>query len=135
VVAAFPSAGLHGYLRAVADRLGVGIESGQVDLGPPASAYLLVEGRAPSHPDRVLALLWDDRHGWSAAVATGVDEEGIVLGYLGGVRAVAEPMEVELFAAAVRDGWSPTARRPEFAPSNDLYRYAELGNVSETSAG
>jgi hypothetical protein len=119
----------------VADVLGVTIESGTVDPGPPASAYLLVEGRAPSHPDRVLALLWDDRHGWSAAVTTHVDEEGIVLGYLGGVRAVAEPAEVERFAAAVRDGWSPTGPRPEFGPSNDLDRYAPVGNVSETSAG
>ena len=125
---------LWAYLRAVAERLGVGIESCTVDIDPPASAYLAVDGHAPNHPGRDLALLWDERHGWSAAVET-PGEDLRVLGYLGGLRAVADPDEVAGFVAAVRDGWSPSMRPAEFARTDDLDDYLSLGNTGETSPG
>ncbi|UVS81421.1 DUF6292 family protein [Actinokineospora sp. UTMC 2448] len=75
--------GLRGYLAAVGDRLGIGLESCAVDLGPPLSAYLAVDQRLPDHPDRDAALLWDERHGWSVAVETHSGEDLIVVGYLG----------------------------------------------------
>ncbi|TDP97821.1 DUF6292 family protein [Labedaea rhizosphaerae] len=116
-------AALWGYLGAVAEYLGVGIESVTVDLDPPASAYVALDGGAPGHMDGELALLWDERHGWAAAVETGAGDEVNVLGYLGGVHAVADPAEVKRFVDAVRSGWRPTMRPPEFAPTNDLDEY------------
>lgn len=118
-----PPVALWGYLRVVAERLGVGIESVTIDVDPPVSAYIALDGRAPSHTDRDLALLWDEQHGWAVAAEAHAGDELIVLGYLGGVRAVADPAEVERFVAAVVGGWSPGSRPPEFAPTNDLDEY------------
>ena len=118
-----PPTALWGYMGAVAQQLGVGIESVTVDLDPPTSAYIALDGQAPGHPDGELALLWDERHGWAAAVEANGGDEVIVLGYLGGVRAVAEPAEVKRFIDAVRSGWEPPKRPPEFAPTDDLDGY------------
>ena len=121
--AVLPIVALRAYMRAVADRLGVGIESGTVDLDPPVSFYLAIEGRAPSHPDRDLALLWSEQHGWAVAVEAHAGEELMVLGYLGGLSPIAEPAEVEKFVAAVQAGWRPASRPPEFGPTTDLDQY------------
>jgi hypothetical protein len=53
-------------------------------------------------PDRDLALLWDERHGWSAAMETHSGEDLIVLAYLNGEDVLPEPCEVARFLAALR---------------------------------
>lgn len=73
---------LRGYLGAVAQRLGVGLESCTLDLDVPTSAYLAVDQTLPDFPDRDLALLWDEVHGWSAAIETHSGEDLIVVAYL-----------------------------------------------------
>lgn len=73
---------LRDYLAATADRLGVGLESCTVDLDLPTSAYLAVNRRLPEFPDRDLALLWDEVHGWAAAIETHSGEDLIVVSYL-----------------------------------------------------
>lgn len=115
-----PPVGLREYSRAVAEQLGADVESVTVACDPRPFVRIAVEGRAPSEPRRDLALLWDERHGCAAAVA---GEKWNVLGYLGGVRAVAAPAEVERFMTGVLSGWTPTMRPPEFAPTNDLDEY------------
>lgn len=73
---------LRGYLAIVAAELGVGLESCTVDVDLPVSAYLALDQRVAAFPERDVALLWDERHGWSLAVETHSGEDLIVLAYL-----------------------------------------------------
>jgi hypothetical protein len=98
------SAALRDYLRAVSAELGVGLESCTMDLDVPRSAYVALDWRLDRFPDRDLALLWDERHGWSAAIETQSSEDLIVLSYLGGNTVAPSPRAVARFAAAIRAG-------------------------------
>lgn len=89
------------YLREVTDALGVGLESCTVDHDTPVSAYVALDQRLPLHPDRDVALVWDEVHGWAAAVETHSGEDLIVLRYLGGKEIVPPPGRVAAFAAAL----------------------------------
>lgn len=97
------AAGLRDYVALVAAALGVGQESCAIDPCPPASAYIALDARLPSHPQRDLALLWDERHGWSAGVETHSSEDLIVVAYQGG-DLVPPPAAVRAFAEAVVAG-------------------------------
>jgi hypothetical protein len=92
--------GLRGYVGKVAAELGVGFESCAIDATPPAWAYVALDVRVARFPDRELALLWDERHGWSAAVETHSGEDLVVLTYRGG-DLVPGPAAVATFVAAV----------------------------------
>jgi ethanolamine utilization microcompartment shell protein EutL len=70
---------LRGYLATVASGLGVGLESSTLDIDAPVSAYLAVDHKAAAYPERDVALLWDERGGWSIAVETHSGEDLIVL--------------------------------------------------------
>jgi hypothetical protein len=106
------SQALHDYLASVADACGVGPESCTVDLDTPASAYVALDWRLPRFPERDLALLWDERHGWAAAIETHSGEDLIVLSYLGGDTVTPAPHVVAGFVKALRDG-DPDAGRPD----------------------
>ncbi|MFC4852082.1 DUF6292 family protein [Actinophytocola glycyrrhizae] len=75
--------GLHGYVRMVSRALGLRGECSYVQPDRPVSAYLAVDGRLPGHPDRDVALLWDEHRGWSAAVETDSGEELVTVTHLG----------------------------------------------------
>jgi hypothetical protein len=92
--------GLRGYVGKVAAELGVGLESCAIDGNAPAWAYVALDVRVARFPDRELALLWDERQGWSAAVETHSGEDLVVLTYRGG-DVVPGPSEVASFVAAV----------------------------------
>ncbi|WP_408629946.1 DUF6292 family protein [Amycolatopsis aidingensis] len=92
---------LQAYLDAVAAEFGIGRESCTVDLDVPVSAYLALDLRSARFPDRELALLWDERHGWAAAIETHSGEDLIVLDYLGGTEVCPEPGRVARFVTAV----------------------------------
>ena len=70
---------LRGYLATVASGLDVGLESCTLDIDAPVSAYLAVDHKVPAYPERDVALLWDERGGWSIAVETHSGEDLIVL--------------------------------------------------------
>jgi hypothetical protein len=70
---------LREYVTEVARAQGVGPESCMVDATAPASAYLALDGSPPAFPDRELALLWNERDGWSAVLETRCGED-LVLG-------------------------------------------------------
>jgi hypothetical protein len=112
------SRALHGYVDSVANALGVGLESCTVDVDVPASAYAALDWALPGFPDRDLALLWDERHGWSAAVETQSSEDLTVLGYLGGTTVTPPPDAVARFLEDLRaqpdrpGGHKPPALRP-----------------------
>jgi hypothetical protein len=90
---------LRGYVGAVARAVGVGLESCTLDVGTPAAAYIALDWRLTRFPDHDLALVWDEVHGWAAAIedATGAT----ALAYLGG-DVFPEPRAVVRFLAAVR---------------------------------
>ncbi|MFI9011150.1 DUF6292 family protein [Actinosynnema sp. NPDC053489] len=75
--------GLRGYVRLVTEELGLTGECSYVQADGPATAYLALDGRLPGFPDRDVALLWDEAHGWSAAVETHSGEDVIVQAYFG----------------------------------------------------
>ena len=70
---------LRGYLATVARALGVGLESCALDVDTPVSAYLAVDHKIASCPDRDVALVWDEQRGWSIAVETYSGEDLILL--------------------------------------------------------
>lgn len=83
---------LRGYLSIVAAGLGVGLESCTLDIDAPVSAYLAVDYKVAAYPDRDVALLWNERSGWSLAVETHSGEDLIVLADLSSEE-VAPPAE------------------------------------------
>ncbi len=96
--------GLRAYLGEVARALGFGLESCTVDVDVPVSAYLAVDWRLRRYPERDVALLWDEVHGWAVAVEAACGEEMIVLSYLGGDDILPRPHEVVRFLTAQRAG-------------------------------
>ncbi|WP_376775130.1 DUF6292 family protein [Saccharopolyspora phatthalungensis] len=101
---------LRGYLAATAGHLGVGLESCTVDLDLPTSAYLAVNRRLPEFPDRDLALLWDEVHGWAAAIETHSGEDLIVVSYLDTTTATPPPQRVARFLQDLCAGRSGLGR-------------------------
>jgi len=96
---------LRHYVSEVARALGVGPESTMADPATPASAYLALDGRVPGFPDRDLALLWDERHGWSAAVETHSGEDLVIVSYVDPMHGlVPSPRVLARFVAALRAG-------------------------------
>lgn len=92
---------LRSYLRAVGDELGVGLESATIDHDTPVSAYLALDTRLPHCPDRDVALLWDEEHGWAIAKETHSGEDLLVLAYLGGPTITPSPKRVARFVNAL----------------------------------
>ncbi|MEU3624567.1 hypothetical protein BS329_36320 [Amycolatopsis coloradensis] len=91
------------YLAEVTAALGVGLESCTVDHDSPVSAYVALDERLPRHPERDVALLWDEIHGWAVAIETHSGEDLIVLRYLGGNTATPPPGRVARFVKALRE--------------------------------
>lgn len=67
------------------------------DICEPADAYLGLSERFALFPEREAALLWDERHGWSAAVSMLSADGFVMMAYLGG-EVLAEPADVIGFA-------------------------------------
>jgi hypothetical protein len=67
--------GLHGYVRSVCRALGLRGECSYVQADAPVSAYIALDERLCRYPDHDVALLWDEHHGWSAAIETQSGEE------------------------------------------------------------
>jgi len=75
--------GLVRYVRLVSRALGLDGESWYVQAEQPASAYVALEQRFDHFPDRDVALLWDEVHGWSAAIETDGGEDLLTVAYFG----------------------------------------------------
>lgn len=103
-------AALRDYLADVTTALGIGLESCTVDHDIPVSAYIALDDRLPGYPDRDVALLWDEVHGWSAAIETHSTEDLIVIRYLGGTTITPPPAHVARFIAALRENDHHTGR-------------------------
>lgn len=74
---------LRRYTGLVSEALGLTGDTFWVHTESPTTGYIPLDDRAPGFPSRDLALLWDERHGWSAAIETASGEDLIVVSYLG----------------------------------------------------
>ncbi|MCW2687159.1 MAG: hypothetical protein JWR37_2049, partial [Mycobacterium sp.] len=124
---------LLGYLEPVCDAVGVGLESCVLDLDTPVSAYVALDRRLTRFPDRDLALIWDERHGWAVAMEPRSGEDLIVVRYLAGPTATPRPAVVADFAENVVTGAGDTGSTepPTFRPS----RHHESGLMAVTPHG
>ncbi|MCR3718101.1 MULTISPECIES: DUF6292 family protein [Prauserella salsuginis group] len=118
---------LHAYISAVATALApADAAAAQYTCDAsttPAGAYIAVDGSLPGFPDRDVALIWDERHGWGVAIETHCGEDLLMVSYLGGNDPVPEPERVARFARRVLDGAMPGhLDPPEFATLPDLPR-------------
>ena len=75
--------GLRRYVWLVGEALGQHGECSFVHADEPASAYIAVEGELAGYPGRDVALLWDERRGWSMAVETHSGEDLLVVAHFG----------------------------------------------------
>jgi uncharacterized protein DUF6292 len=120
--------GLRGYVDRVAAALGVGPESCAIDPQPPVSAYVALDVRLPHQPERDVALLWDQRHGWSACVETHSGEDLIVVAYHG-PDLLPAPAAIEAFLHALAAG------RPAGRPDPPTPARYELDTLADRLAG
>jgi hypothetical protein len=128
--------GLRRYAALVSDALGQTGDAYWVHAESPATVYVPLDERVPAFPDRDLALLWDERHGWCGAIETASGEDLIVLSYLG-VDILPPPRLVARFTADLVAGNGPGQAAPpafraagvdddlgerlaEYAPAPDL---------------
>lgn len=89
--------GLARYVRLVTKALELRGDCSFVHAGAPANAYIALDGRFPHFPGRDVALLWDEQHGWSAAVETPSGPDMQVVAHLGG-DVLPPPGEVAVWA-------------------------------------
>lgn len=97
---------LHDYLATVAGALGIGMESCALDVDTPVSAYFAVDHKVAAYPDRDVAVLWDERRGWSVAMETHSGEDLILLAELASDTARPPADVVARFVAKVCAGKS-----------------------------
>ncbi|GAB1515195.1 DUF6292 family protein [Actinophytocola sp. KF-1] len=75
--------GLQHYIQQVRLALGLRGECSYTQADEPASAYIALDERLATHPDQDVALLWDERHGWSAALEDHSSSDLLVVAYFG----------------------------------------------------
>jgi hypothetical protein len=95
----------------VTEALGLSGDCSWVQAEPPATVYLALEGRLPDFPDLDVALLWDEEHGWAAAVEASSGTELVVLSYLG-EDVLPPPREVATFVTRLLRGECPGQLSP-----------------------
>ncbi|MFD0203778.1 MULTISPECIES: DUF6292 family protein [Saccharothrix] len=89
---------LRRYAGSVTSALGLSGDCWCVHGEHPVGLYLALDGRLASFPDHDVALLWDERRGWSVAVEVG--EDLVVLERLDGL-AVPRPVAVAEWVAGL----------------------------------
>lgn len=122
-VAARPRAaqGLRRYVASVAAELAIGPDVCSVEATQrPMNAYLALAQRIPRHPDRDVALVWDQGHGWAVVLETTPREwpssweDLIPLSYLGGDLLPAPSVVVGFVTALLADHYPGRPDPPDF---------------------
>ncbi len=108
------SRGLAGYVRAVAEAVGVPTEATSFEISDTATAYLGLTRRRSERPGDDLMLIWSERQGWAVAVETMPEEEPMVVAYFAGMDVVPAPAVVARFVTDVVAGRRPGSPRPVF---------------------
>lgn len=125
---------LHAYVDAVAHRLGIRPEYTSCDVSESTSAYLALADRLPGFPDRDLALIWDERFGWAAAIESGCGEDLTLVAFLG-TEPVPPPQAVAAFVNELLTGTNPgRLDPPDFGPHLDLAHRLHRATHTEPSS-
>lgn len=124
--------GLRHYVDRVARALGLATHGTYVSHGPPLNAYLALDGRLATQPDRDPALLWDERQGWSVAVEAPGGTELLVLGHLGTEVLPAPVVVADLTRRVLAGEGVGTSTAPSVRPGDDLL--ARLADYADGSA-
>ncbi|HKS48583.1 MAG TPA: DUF6292 family protein [Amycolatopsis sp.] len=119
------SRGLAGYVRAVADAVGVPAEATSFEISDTATAYLGLTRRWSARPGNDLMLVWSERHGWAVAVETDPGQDALVVAYLAGEGVVPEPAAVARFVTDVVTGRRSGSPRPVFPTTAGRHELAE----------
>ncbi|MBP2326765.1 hypothetical protein JOF56_007150 [Kibdelosporangium banguiense] len=119
------SRGLAGYLRAVAEAIGVPPEGTTFEISDTATAYLALARRWPGRPGRDLMLVWGERTGWVVSVETDPGEQPMVVARLGGNDPVPEPQTVARFVTEALTSQTSAPARPAAAIEANRARLAE----------
>jgi hypothetical protein len=109
------SRGLAGYLRAVAEAVGVPAEATSFEISDTATAYLGLTRRWRGRPGDDLMLIWSERQGWAVAVETIPGDAPIVVAYFAGKDVVPAPAVVARFVTDVVAGRRSGSPRPVFS--------------------
>jgi Family of unknown function (DUF6292) len=130
--------GLRRYVGLVTEALGYTGHAFHAQIESPAGAYIPLDERMPAFPDRDVALLWDERHGWCGAIETASGDDLIVVSYLG-ADVLPAPRVVARFAAELVAGSGPgQAAPPAFrtldAPDDLPARLADYAPSPDTLA-
>jgi hypothetical protein len=75
--------GLRRYVRLVAEAVGAGSSAWCCEVDARSTAYVALEGRIALYPDHDVALVWDERTGWAAAVESASSDDLLLIAYLG----------------------------------------------------
>jgi hypothetical protein len=115
--------GLQQYVRQVRQALGLRGECSFIHADDLASAYIALDGRLTPYPDCDVALLWDEEHGWSAAVEDLGGGDLLVVAYLG-EPVLPAPAEVAEWAGRLLRGTGPRQqdRVPPVTNTDDVRR-------------
>jgi hypothetical protein len=98
--------GLRRYVGLVTEALGYPEHAFHVQTESPATVYIPLDGRIPAFPDRDVALLWDERHGWCGSIEPASGGDLIVVSYLG-TDVLPTPRVVAGFAGELIRGEGP----------------------------
>jgi hypothetical protein len=120
--------GLAGYVRAVAEEIGVPTEGTGFEISDTATAYLGLARRWSERPGRDLMLVWSEQHGWSVAVEVDPTEAPMVVAHLGGDDLVPTPRAVAQFVTDVLADRRPAERCQTFPAISDRDSLAERLN-------
>jgi hypothetical protein len=104
--------GLAGYLRAVAEVIGVPPEGTTFEISDTATAYVGLARRWSQRPSQDVMLLWSEHDGWIVSVETDPGDPPVVVARLGGADPVPGPDVVARFVtdALAGPGETPTTR-------------------------
>jgi hypothetical protein len=89
--------GMSGYLRAVAEAVGVPPEGATFEISDTVTAYLALTRRWPARPGRDLMAIWSEVDGWTVSVETDPSEPAVVLARWRDTDLVPEPGAVARF--------------------------------------
>lgn len=125
--------GLRRYVQLVSRSVGLRGEGSYTQADEVAHAYIALDGSLPSFPDHDVALLWDETHGWSAAVEQRSGGEPRVVARLAG-DVLPAPETVATWARSLfrqhRTTESPTPQRPRPRGGDLQQRLHEFARVS-----
>ncbi|MFS8104267.1 DUF6292 family protein [Lentzea alba] len=126
--------GLHRYVQLVAAALGADLNGSRYGWSSEATAYLPLPQRMPGNDDHRLALVWDEKSGWSVGVE--IDDDFLVLAsYSEDI--VPAPRVVAAFVHnVVVDGHVPAVLSGDYRRSEVLLRlaaYAPTGPDAQTA--